>query len=95
MTAPPFYLYVQTPAPDCFLLGDSFELLPQIAAGSVDLVLLDPPYYIGKDKWDNFDGRADYLDFMGRAFLGAERILRDNGTLAFWHNDLVKLSWLV
>ena len=44
MTAPPFYLYVQTPAPDCFLLGDSFELLPQIAAGSVDLVLLDPPY---------------------------------------------------
>lgn len=33
MTAPPFYLYAQTPAPDCFLLGDSFELLPQIAAG--------------------------------------------------------------
>lgn len=95
MTAPPFYLYTQTPAPDCFLLGDSFELLPQIAAGSVDLVLLDPPYYIRKDKWDNFDGRADYLDFMGRAFLSAERILRDNGTLAFWHNDLVKLSWLV
>ena len=95
MTAPPFYLYTQIPAPDCFLLGDSFELLPQIAAGSVDLVLLDPPYYIKKDKWDNFDGRADYLDFMGRAFLGAERILRDSGTLAFWHNDLVKLSWLV
>lgn len=32
------------------LLGDCFELLPEISDNSVDLILIDPPYLISKDS---------------------------------------------
>ena len=34
--------------------GDCLTELQKIADKSVDLVLIDPPYNIGKDDWDNF-----------------------------------------
>lgn len=37
-------------------LGDSLELLRKLPSGSVDLVLTDPPYNIGKAGWDRIDG---------------------------------------
>ena len=33
-------------------LGDCLQVLPQLAAGSVDLCFFDPPYGIGIAKWD-------------------------------------------
>lgn len=81
--------------PGRYYLGDSFQLLPAVESGSADMVLIDPPYGMGKDKaWDTFNGKAEYLDFMGRAFIQAQRILKQNGTLGFWHNDLQKIAWL-
>lgn len=94
---PPYWYYYDFGhlEPGRYYCGDSFQLLPAIQSGTADMVLIDPPYYMEKDKaWDCFEGKADYLAFMGRAFIQAQRILRENGTLGFWHNDLQKIAWL-
>lgn len=89
-----FYDYSTRLHPGGYYLGDCFELLQEVESGSAGMVLIDPPYYIKKDQWDDFEGKADYLDFMGRAFIQVQRILRPNGTLGFWHGDLRKIAWL-
>ena len=68
-----WYYYDFSPLqPGRYYCGDCFQLLPAIESGTVDMVLIDPPYYMGKDKaWDCFEGRADYMAFMGRAFIQA------------------------
>lgn len=95
---PPFWYYYDFGplTPGTYYHGNSFDLLPLLESESVDMVLIDPPYYMDKDKeWDTFDGKADYLEFMACAFEQAQRILKKNGTLGFWHNDLQKIAWLV
>lgn len=68
--------------PDSFLQGDSFKLLEGVQTETVDMVFIDPPYFIKKAEWDTFENQQEYNDFMARAFWEAERILKPNGTLA-------------
>lgn len=92
----PFYYYdFGQITPNTFILGDSFTVLPGVGTETVDLVLIDPPYFIKKAEWDEFESQAAYIEFMGRAFIQAERILKPNGTLAFWHNDLQQIARLM
>jgi DNA modification methylase len=44
--------------PDTTLyLGDCLDILPTLAAGSVDAVITDPPYGVGRDKgFEGFEG---------------------------------------
>lgn len=53
-----WYYYDFSPLqPGRYYCGDCFQLLPAIESGTVDMVLIDPPYYMGKDKaWDCFAG---------------------------------------
>lgn len=69
--------------------GDCLELMPYIPDNNVDLVLIDPPYNIGKDKWDKI---KKYDEFMEQLFRGAERVLKDNGSFYWFHNDMEKIS---
>ena len=58
----------------------------------MDLVLIDPPYNIGKDKrWDKWKTVNEYVDFIGEVFKECERVLKDNGSFYFFHNDFLQI----
>ncbi|ARU17447.1 XRE family transcriptional regulator [Croceicoccus marinus] len=65
--------------------GDALECLPRIPSGSVDLVLVDPPYHstkkaniYGDSDFDHDDHFVDWIKALGREW---KRILRPNGSL--------------
>lgn len=74
------------------LHGDCLELMKGIPNNSVDLVLTDPPYNIGKAKWDKI---PNYIEWCGKWFKECERVLKDNGSFYWWHNDMVQIAQLM
>ena len=68
------------------------ETMKQIPDGSVDLVLTDPPYNIGKAKWDKI---PDYINWCGKWVKECERVLKDNGSFYFWHNDMPQIAQIM
>ena len=66
--------------------------MKDIPDGSVDLVLTDPPYNIGKAKWDKI---PDYINWCGKWIKECERVLKDNGSFYFWHNDMAQIAQLM
>lgn len=71
--------------------GDCLEVMKNIPDKSINLVLIDPPYNIGKDKWDKWDTIEDYVEFMGKVFLEIQRVLKYNGSFYFFHNDFLQM----
>ena len=72
--------------------GDCLEILKNIESNSVNLVLIDPPYNIGKDKkWDKWKTVDAYVEFMGQVFLECQRVLKGNGSFYFFHNDFLQI----
>ena len=78
--------------------GDCLDVMKTIPDKSINLVLIDPPYNIGKDKWDKWKTVDDYVKFMGKVFKEIERILKPNGSFYFFHNDFLQIvelqDWL-
>jgi site-specific DNA-methyltransferase (adenine-specific) len=68
--------------------GDCFDKSKLIKDKSVDLVILDPPYNIGKAKWDKWKSVNEYVEWIGKLFLEAQRILKDNGSFYWFHNHM-------
>ncbi len=63
--------------------GDATELLKELPDGSVDLIVADPPYNLGKDYGNNRDLRAwhEYEEFT-KSWLGeSKRVLKDTGSI--------------
>ena len=65
------------------IIGDALVEMKKIAADSVDLVVADPPYNLGKDYGNNHDvqGFDEYLAFSGNWLREAHRILKPTGTI--------------
>jgi len=63
--------------------GDAVEELKKIDSESVDLVVADPPYNLGKDYGNNHDikGFEEYLSFSREWLCQAKRILKPTGTI--------------
>ena len=71
---------------------DCLDRLSKIEDKSIDLVLIDPPYNIGKDKkWDKWKTVSAYVEFMGEVFKECQRVLKDNGSFYFFHNDFIQI----
>ena len=72
--------------------GDCLSIFKDIEDKSVNLVLIDPPYNIGKDKkWDKWKTVDEYVEFMGKVFKECQRVLKDNGSFYFFHNDFLQI----
>ena len=71
---------------------DCLEGMKDIPDDSVDLVLTDPPYNIGKAKWDKV---PNYIEWCGKWFIECQRVLKDNGSFYWWHNDMVQIAQLM
>lgn len=72
-------------------LGDCLELMKQIPDKSVNLTVIDPPYNINKAQWDNWKKPEEYINWLGSVFLEIQRILKDNGSFYFFHNDFLQI----
>lgn len=71
---------------------DCLSIFKDIEDKSVNLVLIDPPYNIGKDKkWDKWKTVDEYVEFMGKVFKECQRVLKDNGSFYFFHNDFLQI----
>ena len=78
--------------------GDCISSMEQMPEGSVDFILTDPPYNIkvkrtknGKERTEEWDCIKDYPDFMMRWIVQAHRVLKPQGVMYFFHNDMNQL----
>lgn len=65
------------------ILGDVAENLAEFESESVDLIVADPPYNLGKNYGNNHDirGFEEYLSFSKEWLTHAHRVLKNNGTI--------------
>jgi site-specific DNA-methyltransferase (adenine-specific) len=63
--------------------GDALDLLPELAAESVDVLLTDPPYFkVKDDEWDRqWAQRADFLAWLGSALDAATPALKASASV--------------
>jgi len=74
---------------DRVICADCMDILPELPDDSVDMILTDPPYNIGKDGWDRI---KNYYDWLMVRFKECERVLKENGTFWFFHINFTDLS---
>lgn len=61
-------------------LGDCLELLREIPDNSINLICIDPPYFLLGHEWDRqWNSTKDYLDWCVLWFKESHRVLRDDG----------------
>lgn len=72
-----------------YKIGKCEELIKDIPDNSVNLAILDPPYYkIVKDDWDNqWATLPEYIDWLESVLIEVKRVLTDNGSLYIFGDD--------
>jgi len=77
------------------LCGDSLPWLQSLDDASVDLVVADPPYGVGKAEWDTFDSRKEYVRWARSWLEQVARILRPRGSayVMGYSEVLADLKW--
>lgn len=71
------------------LRGDALEQLDNVEPKSVQAIIIDPPYNIGKDTWDTID---NYVEWLLAIVLKLQDKLKDNGSFFLFHNDMEQVS---
>ncbi len=63
--------------------GDALKLFSRLPDQSVDLIIADPPYNLGKDYGNNQDSQQfeDYIAFSQAWLSEARRVLKPSGTI--------------
>ena len=62
---------------------DCIEGLKKLQDSSVDLIISDPPYILGKnyENQSDFGDRKEYMEFTNNWILESKRVLKDSGTI--------------
>ncbi len=68
--------------------GDCLQTLKENSDKIYDLIILDPPYNIGIAEWDKID---NYIKWMGQVLTECQRVLKDNGSMYLFHNDMMQI----
>lgn len=65
------------------LCGDALDLLNSVASNSIDVIIADPPYNLGKDYGNDSDKKCfdSYLNFSKKWISECHRILKPTGTI--------------
>jgi DNA modification methylase len=63
--------------------GDALDLFKDVQGGSVDLIVADPPYNLGKDYGNNIDSKEkqEYLKFTRQWLQESKRVLKPTGSI--------------
>ena len=63
--------------------GDSLDEMKNIGDESIDLIIADPPYNLGKSYGNSSDSQSfdEYLDFTRNWLVQAKRVLKNSGTI--------------
>jgi len=78
---------------DCTLYhGDCLTVMKDLPNKSINLICTDPPYNIGKADWDKI---PNYIEWCGKWLLECQRVLADNGSFYFFHNDMETIADLM
>ena len=72
--------------------GDCLEKLHCVADASIQTIIIEPPYNIGKDGWDVI---PDYNEWMVSVIELLVTKLKSNGSFFMFHNDIPILSRLI
>lgn len=77
-------------------LNDCMNILSYMEDNVVDLAILDPPYNVGADTWDNIE---NYFEWLQNIIKETIRVLKSNGSLYIWgmskNNDFLRIKlWL-
>jgi DNA modification methylase len=57
-----------------------------------DLAIVDPPYNINKAIWDKWEKKENYIEFIIEFMIELQRIMKDNSSIYFFHNDFEQLA---
>jgi len=65
------------------ILGDAVKELRKLPSNSCDVIIIDPPYNIGKDFGNNYDKRelSEYVEWGKNWINEATRIMKPTGTM--------------
>jgi site-specific DNA-methyltransferase (adenine-specific) len=67
------------------ICGDCLEIMGDLPDKSIDLIIADPPYNIGKDTWDKIE---NYETWLMKSIKEWQRVLKDNGSLYWFHSEM-------
>ncbi len=73
---------------DKIYCSDCLTLMKDIEDKSINLIIADPPYNIGKASWDKID---NYIEWCQSWVLECQRVLAENGSFYLFHNDFMQI----
>lgn len=80
----------------CIDVIEALDLLyKQFGSHYFNLIIIDPPYNQDIDEWDNFDNDDQYIEWINLIFVKVNLLLRDNGSLFFFHNNMITISEII
>ena len=71
---------------------DCVEGMKKLPDKSVNLIIADPPYNIKKASWDKI---PDYINWSGKWITECQRVLKNNGSFYWFHNNMPTISKLM
>ena len=66
-------------------VGDSLNLLEELEAASVDLVMTSPPFALLRQKDYGNKEQDEYVDWLLSFGKAVQRVLKDTGSLSLIH----------